>query len=261
LAAPVLGHRLVPVRVRVVLAAILAAALVPAVGAAPFTPPADLWSLGGMLAAESALGVLLGLVAQFIFAGVQLGGQLTGIQMGFGIANLIDPQSHAQVTIIAQWQQLMTLLAFLVLDAHHLLIRALLESFRTAPPGAVGLAAAGVGRAIELAGSLFVLGARIAAPVLIVLLLTNGASACWRRWRSCSPRSRSPRGAPRRRSRGAGRRSPGCSPPAVRSRRTTTRSGRSSCARCSPSAASSRPSAWPRRWSVPARWSRRSGGR
>jgi len=175
LAAPVLGHLLVPVRVRVALAAILAAALVPAVGAAPFTPPADLWSLGGMLAAESALGVLLGLVAQFIFAGVQLGGQLAGIQMGFGIANLIDPQSHAQVTIIAQWQQLMTLLAFLVLDAHHLLIRALLESFRTAPPGAVGLAAAGVGRAIELAGSLFVLGARIAAPVLIVLLLTNGA--------------------------------------------------------------------------------------
>ena len=175
LAAPVLGHLLVPVRVRVALAAILAAALVPAVGAAPFTPPADLWSLGGMLAAESALGVLLGLVAQFIFAGVQLGGQLAGIQMGFGIANLIDPQSHAQVTIIAQWQQLMTLLAFLVLDAHHLLIRALLESFRTAPPGAVGLAAAGVGRAVGLAGSLFVLGARIAAPVLIVLLLTNGA--------------------------------------------------------------------------------------
>src|SRR5207249_127270 len=177
LAAPVLGHLLVPVRVRMALAAILAAALVPAVGAAPFTPPADLWSLGGMVAAESALGVLLGLVAQFIFAGVQLGGQLAGIQMGFGIANLIDPQSHAQVTIIAQWQQLMTLLAFLVLDAHHLLIRALLESFRTAPPGAVGLAAAGVGRAIELAGSLFVLGARIAAPVLIVLLLTNGQVA------------------------------------------------------------------------------------
>ena len=175
LAAPVLGHLLVPPRVRVALAATLAAALVPAVGAAPFTPPADLWSLGGMLAAESALGVLLGLVAQFIFAGVQLGGQLAGIQMGFGIANLIDPQSHAQVTIIAQWQQLLTLLVFLVLDVHHLLIRALLESFRTAAPGGVGLAAAGVAGAIGLAGDIFVLGARIAAPILIVLLLTNGA--------------------------------------------------------------------------------------
>src|SRR5439155_511776 len=97
---------------------------------------------GAMLAAESALGVLLGLVAQFIFAGVQLGSQLAGIQMGFGIANLIDPQTHSQVTIIAQWQQLLTLLVFLVLDVHHLLIRALLESFRTAAPGGVGHSAA-----------------------------------------------------------------------------------------------------------------------
>ena len=175
LAAPVLGHLLIPVRVRIAIAAAIAAALAPAVGSAGFTPPADLWSLGAMLAAESALGVLLGLVAQFIFAGVQLGSQLAGIQMGFGIANLIDPQTHSQVTIIAQWQQLLTLLVFLVLDVHHLLIRALLESFRVAAPGGVGLAAAGVAGAIGLAGDIFVLGARIAAPILIVLLLTNGA--------------------------------------------------------------------------------------
>ena len=82
LAAPVLGHLLIPVRVRIAIAAALAAALAPAVGSAGFTPPADLWSLGAMLAAESALGVLLGLVAQFIFAGVQLGSQLAGIRLG-----------------------------------------------------------------------------------------------------------------------------------------------------------------------------------
>jgi len=63
LAAPVLGHLLIPVRVRIAIAAAIAAALAPAVGSAGFTPPADLWSLGAMLAAESALGVLLGLVA------------------------------------------------------------------------------------------------------------------------------------------------------------------------------------------------------
>ena len=62
-----------------------------------------------------------------------------------------------------------------MLDVHHLLIRALLESFRVAAPGGVGLAAAGVAGAIGLAGDIFVLGARIAAPILIVLLLTNGA--------------------------------------------------------------------------------------
>jgi len=174
--APMLGHALVPVRVRAAMAALLAFALVPAVaGAEPLPEPASLWALGGMVATETGLGVLLGLVAQFVFAGVQLGGQIIGIQMGFGIVNLIDPQSHAQVTIIAQWEQLMALLAFLVLDVHHLLIRALLASFRTAPPGGLALAGVGLRAAVGFAGDLFVVGVRVAAPIMLVLLLTNGA--------------------------------------------------------------------------------------
>ena len=66
-------------------------------------------------------------------------GQLVGIQMGFGIASLIDPQSNTSMTVIAQWQQLLALLLFLALDVHHLLIRALLDGLRAAPPGRLAL--------------------------------------------------------------------------------------------------------------------------
>ena len=172
-AAPLLGHALVPVRVRAGLAAVLAVAIAPALPAVP--EPATLPALAGALAVESALGTLLGLVAQFIVAGVELGGQLAGIQMGFGIASLIDPQANAQVTVVAQWQQLLALLVFLVLDIHHLLLRALLESFRSAPPGGLVLTGIGLGGAVTLAGELFTLGVRVAAPVLVALLLTNAA--------------------------------------------------------------------------------------
>src|SRR5262245_7188728 len=140
--APVLGHLLVPRRVRAGLALLLAVALAPAVQPAP--PAPSLWALGGAVVVESALGVLLGLVAQLTFAGVQLGGQLAGMQMGFGLVNMIDPQSNAHVTVIAEWQQLLALLVFLALDVHHLLLRALIESFHTAPPGGVALAAVGL---------------------------------------------------------------------------------------------------------------------
>ena len=173
LAAPVFGHLLVPVRVRAGLAVLMAVALAAALARAPSDAPATLPGLVGALAVESALGAVLGLVAQFIFAGVQLGGQIAGLQMGFGIVNLIDPQSHAQVTIVAQWQQLLALLVFLVLDVHHLLLRALLESFRTAPPGALAMSAVGLPAAVGLASGIFVIGARIAAPVMIALLLSN----------------------------------------------------------------------------------------
>jgi flagellar biosynthetic protein FliR/FlhB len=95
--------------------------------------------------------------------------------MGFGMFNLIDPSSHAQVTIVAEWEQLVALLVFLVLDVHHLLIEALLASFRTAPPGAVVLAAGGLQTVFHVAGDVFGIGVRIAAPVVIVLLMTNAA--------------------------------------------------------------------------------------
>ena len=172
--SPILGHLLVPLRVRAAFAVILAAALAPAVTASA-AAPTTLWGLAGAVAIESALGALLGLVAQFIFAGVQLGGQIAGIEMGFGLDALIDPQTHAHITVVAQWQQLLALLVFLALDVHHVLLRALLASFQTAPPGALAVSAVGLHGAIVLSGELFAIGARIAAPVLIALLLTNGA--------------------------------------------------------------------------------------
>ena len=171
--ARVFGHAVVPVRVRAGLAAVLAAVLTPVVVQA--AEPASVWSLAGLVGVEAAIGAVLGLVAQFIVAGVQLGGQLAGVQMGFGIVNLIDPQTHAQVSVIAQWEQLMAMLVFLVLDVHHLLLRALLGSFQAAPPGAVAMTGESLRGAVALAGDLFVIGVRVAAPVLIALLLTNGA--------------------------------------------------------------------------------------
>jgi flagellar biosynthetic protein FliR len=173
LAAPVLGHLLVPLRVRAGLVIVLAGVLAPL--APPVATPGDPWTLAGTIASESALGVLLGLVAQFVFAGVQLGGQLAGTHMGFGVANLIDPQLGQQVTVIAEWQLFLTLLAFLMLDVHHLLIRGLVASFAAAPPGSLVLAPIDAARVVSLAGELFVIAVRVAAPVLAVLLFTNAA--------------------------------------------------------------------------------------
>jgi flagellar biosynthetic protein FliR len=173
LGAPILGHLLVPRRVRAGLAFLLTVALLPVVAPAP--PSASLWGLAGAVALEAGFGTLIGLVAQLVFAGVALGGELAGVQMGFGMVSLFDPQSNTNLTIIAEWQQLLALLVFLALDAHHLLLRALVESFRAAPPGLL-VPSAVAGKAVfSLAGDIFATGVRIAAPVMIALLLTNAA--------------------------------------------------------------------------------------
>lgn len=171
--APVLGHAAVPLRIRAAVAGVLAIALTPAVPL-PASLPTTLLGLGGAMAAESALGAVLGFVAQLVFAGVALGAHMAGVQMGFGFANLIDPTTRAQSSVVNVWQELLVLLVFLLLDVHHLLLRALVESFSVVSPGLGTVTAATAGGLLALGGQVFVIGLRIAAPVLIVLLLTNG---------------------------------------------------------------------------------------
>lgn len=172
LTAPLLAHVLVPPRVRLGLAAALALAIAP-VAVPTVQPPTDLGGFVGAIARESLIGALLGFVAQLVFAGVQLGGQLAGLEMGFGMVNLLDPQSAQQSTVVAEWQQLLALLVFLALDAHHLVLAALVESFRVAPAGSGTVGAATLAGIVRQGGELFVIGVRLAAPVTIVLLLVN----------------------------------------------------------------------------------------
>jgi len=69
----------------------------------------------------------------------------------------------------------LALLIFLAMDGHHLLIRAVAESFTLVPIGGGFPAADGLGRVLLLAGGIFVIALKVAAPVMVMLLLVNGA--------------------------------------------------------------------------------------
>ena len=177
LIAPVLGSRMVLPRLRVALVVFLALAMVPATAKAAAQSTVNLVdspvALLIAIAVETAIGLLLGLVAQCVFGAVQLAGELAGMQMGFGMASLFDPQTHDRSMVLAQWQSTIALLLFLSVDGHHMLVQAVAESFRRVPPGAVGIGSAGFGMTVTFASGIFVLALKLAAPVLILVLLTN----------------------------------------------------------------------------------------
>ncbi len=178
--APIFGSRAAPLRVRATIAFFLALAMLPAIPAEAATAiPADSGPirLFAALALEVAIGFTIGLVAEFIFSGVQMAGQIGGMQMGIGISNLIDPQTQEHITSLSLWQDLLALLVFLAIDGHHLLIRAVAQSFTLLPIGGGFPASAGLGRVLVLAGGIFVVALRVAAPILVLLLLVNGAMA------------------------------------------------------------------------------------
>ncbi len=176
--APVFGARVLPPRVRLALAVLPALALLPGirVAVAPLTTGevAPL-ALLVMVAREALVGLAIGLAAQFAVAGAVLGAQIAGLQMGLGMANLIDPQTHDQVTTFAQWQQVVAVLLLLAVDGHHELLRVVAASFSSLPLGAAWISPEGALLAVTLARGCFTLALEVAAPVLVVVLMVNAA--------------------------------------------------------------------------------------
>jgi flagellar biosynthesis protein FliR len=177
LMGPIFASRTAPLRVRAALAFFITLAMMPVLAAVPAPSTAEMGALvlAAMLAFETAIGFTVGLVAQLTFGAVQMAGQLAGIQMGIGLSNLIDPQTQEHITSLAQWQNLLALLIFLSVDGHHILIAAIADSFAVLPVGGGLPSAAGFGMVIDLAGGLFVIALKVAAPVLVLLLLVNAA--------------------------------------------------------------------------------------
>lgn len=170
--APIFGHRSVLSQVKVGLALMLAVALFPVVPVTLKTHP-HLFLLVLALVKELLMGLLIGFVALLVFLGVRFAGELVGLDIGFGVANLIDPLSAEQVSIVGEFQSLLAMVIFLVVNGHHLLLRGVAASFDLVPLGGVQMNGLLGQNLIAMTGRVFVIAVQLAAPVLAALFLTT----------------------------------------------------------------------------------------
>ncbi|MDA8138538.1 MAG: flagellar biosynthetic protein FliR [Desulfobacteraceae bacterium] len=133
------------------------------------------WTLAGGLVGEALVGIMIGLVVQLLFSGVQLAGQLAGFQMGIAIANVVDPSSSLQIPVLAQFLNLFALLIFFAIDAHFYFIKGLVESFSLIPPLGVHFKGEVLDLLIKMMANVFISSLQLGAPVMAALLLTNVA--------------------------------------------------------------------------------------
>ncbi len=169
---PVLGDRTIPSRIKGALSLLVAFLVFPFVQ--PQVPlSGDLFSMAFRMTGEILIGVLLGFASRLIFAGIQLAGQLIGFQMGFSIVNIVDPVSSAQVSIIAEFQYLIAALLFLATSAHHIFLAAIVESYQVLPIHHFQFNGALMQALIDLSRNMFVIAAKVSAPLIAALLLTN----------------------------------------------------------------------------------------
>jgi len=175
MALPAFGNAQTPARIRAGLVLILSLVLFPVV--VEFIPPFPFEPipLAVLVVQEIFLGLLLGFSVRILFTAVELGGTIVGYQMGFAAANVFDPQSHGQTSVLARFYASLALVLFLLMDLHHLFLQALVESYSRFPPGTLGGLLGGVEVIIDFSGTLFELGVQLAAPILALLLLSSFA--------------------------------------------------------------------------------------
>lgn len=86
-----------------------------------------------LLVKEALVGLLIGLIAFIILSAVQVAGGFIDFQMGFAIANVMDPQTGAQSPLTGQYLYIFALLFLLSVNGHHLLIDGIVNSYHFIP--------------------------------------------------------------------------------------------------------------------------------
>jgi flagellar biosynthetic protein FliR len=169
--APIFGAINVPGRVKMGFVIVLTLLLVPLI--APVPMPGSMLALVLAIASEVFVGAAIGLVIKFIFTGIEFAGQFASFEMGLSMASVYDPVSASQVTVIGRLMSILTVLIFLSFDGHLMMIIALQKSFELVPPYGFSFSAPFADTLLRFSGDIFVIGAKLAAPIIAILTFVN----------------------------------------------------------------------------------------
>ncbi|WP_409340961.1 flagellar biosynthetic protein FliR [Paenibacillus sp. MBLB4367] len=128
---PIFSARHVPAHYKIGLSVFLSFIIVASQSAAQPAAIDALYAISIMK--EIVIGLLLGFIAYLFFTVVQISGSFVDLQMGFGIANIIDPMTGAQAPLLGNLKFFIATLLFLALNGHHYLIAAILDSYEWVP--------------------------------------------------------------------------------------------------------------------------------
>lgn len=169
---PLFGAKGVPSLWKAGLSMLLAIVLLPSVPHVARYPDTAFEIIIG-LASEAIFGFILALTVRIFFTSVQMAGHFMSFSMGFSMARAMDPQAEVQDSVITEFMYILTILMFFALDGHHIFIRALASSFKTIPPNGIVFSSSIPGILVKLSANMFLIGVKLAAPILVALFLSN----------------------------------------------------------------------------------------
>ena len=172
-AAPVFGARQVPAQSKIGLAVILSLIFTPLQFGHVAAIPTGTVAYGMLAGRELLVGLAVGFAVSLIFTGLQVGSSLVGVQIGFGLGGVINPDSGAESNVIDGFYHVLATVIFLTANGHHAVLAALARTFELAPVAGGALPAVNPVQVMALIQAAFVVALRIALPAVGALLVTG----------------------------------------------------------------------------------------
>jgi flagellar biosynthetic protein FliR len=170
---PGVGETTLPARVRLTIALVLTAVLLPLHRQA-YT--VDLSTLGPViveLVQELIVGAVLGMTARLAISALQIAGSVVAQQLGLGFVTAIDPTQNEQGAIVGNFLAMLGVALIFATDMHHLVIEAMNDSYAIFKPGEMPLTGDVAQHITQVISTAFRIGIQLAAPFIAFGLLFN----------------------------------------------------------------------------------------
>lgn len=126
---------------------------------------------------EVLAGLLIGYIAYLFFAAVQTAGAFTDMQIGFAIANIVDPLTGVSAPLLGNLKYMMMMLIFLSINGHHYLLAAIMDSYKWLPldNNLYGQIYGGsvADFLVRTFADTFMLALQISSPIVVAMILTD----------------------------------------------------------------------------------------
>lgn len=174
LLAPLFSSKMVPGRVRSVLAVGLAVGLSPVV-AADVHLPTDIMGIGSLLAKELLIGSAFAYTLAATFAAISVAGTFLDTTIGFSYGSLVDPVNGNNSAILSTTYSMIGLMVFIAIGGEAWVIKGLARTYDVVGLTEYPSLAHIVAGVTESFTTIFASALEVAGPVLIALILTDAA--------------------------------------------------------------------------------------
>ncbi len=170
--SPLVGSRALPPQIKIAFTVVVSMMMFPLVW--PTVPTGmTLAVVVTKVMGELLIGLTIGFAVDLIFLGVRLAGMMIGQQAGIALGQVFNPMLDGQSTIVGQVYFLVSMMVFLAIGGHRVMVRTLLDTFETIPPGSFRFNASILTMIERLMTDTFIAGLRLAAPALTALFIAS----------------------------------------------------------------------------------------